>query len=71
MKGTIPNTGPTIAEIHEKLKEKYPRRYALKVVMRLRRRGIKATRQQVYRFFNGAYVVRRADLLEVAQEILK
>ena len=70
MKATKPNTSISIAEIHQQLKGKYPRRYALEMVMRLRRRGIRASRQQVYQFFNGAGTAKRSYLLEAAQEIL-
>ena len=70
MKGTKPNIPRAIAQIHQQLKAKYPRRYALELMMRLRRRGVKTSRQQVYKFFNGAKGQQWKELLQAANEML-
>lgn len=60
-----------IVKMRQQLKYDYPNAYALKIVEKLKKKGINVTRQQTYNFFNGTAVSQRNDIICAAIELIQ
>lgn len=61
----------TTERIKGKLKKAYPGEYAIKLVEKLRLKGVSVSRQQVYNFFNNIPVSRKAEIINASVELLQ
>lgn len=60
-----------ILKLKQHIKGFYPNEYALKIVEKLRKRGISTNRQQVYNFFNGIAAGNRNDIVNATIELIQ